>query len=57
MIALRKRFKQKIMTIGGKGRAIEQQKKQEEEVAKKRRAEKKLRKRIKKRVPEKARRG
>ena len=36
MTTLRKIFKQKIMTVGGKGKAIEQQKKQEEEVAKKR---------------------
>ena len=36
MTTLRKRFKKKITTIGGKGEAVEQQKKQEEEVVKKR---------------------
>ena len=33
--ALRKRFKQNIMTIGGKGKSIEKQRKKEEEAAKK----------------------
>ena len=39
MTALRIRFKQKIITVGGKGKAAEQLKKQEEEVAKKRKEE------------------
>ena len=36
MTSLRRRFKQKITTVGGKGKVIEQQKKHEEEAAKKR---------------------
>ena len=36
MTALRKRFKQKIATVGGKGKATEKAKKLEEEQAKKR---------------------
>ena len=39
MTALRRRFKQKITTIGGKGKSIEQQKKKQEEAAKKRQEE------------------
>ena len=39
MIALRRRFKQKITTVGGKGKVAEQQKKQEEEATKKRQEE------------------
>ena len=39
MIALRRRFKQKITTVGGKGKYIELQKKKEEEAAKKRQEE------------------
>ena len=42
MTALRRRFKQKITTMGGKGsssKVVEQQKKQEEEAAKKREEE------------------
>ena len=39
MTALRQRFKQKITTIGGKGKDVEKLKKQEEEVAKKRKEE------------------
>ena len=36
MTALRRRFKQKITTVGGKGKAIEQLKRKGEEEAKKR---------------------
>ena len=36
MTSLRRRFKQNITAVGGKGKSIEQQKKQEEEYAKKR---------------------
>ena len=36
MTALRRRFKQKIATVGGKGKVVEKQKKIEEEEAKKR---------------------
>ena len=39
MIALRKRFRQKITTVGGKGKLAEKQKRQEEEKAKKREEE------------------
>ena len=39
MAALRKRFKQKIATIGGKGKIVEKQKKKEEEEARKREVE------------------
>ena len=39
MTALRRRFKQKITTVGRKGKVAEQLKKQEEEVAKKREEE------------------
>ena len=39
MTTLRKRFKEKITTVGGKGKVVEQQKKQEEEAAKKREEE------------------
>ena len=39
MIDLRRRFKQKITTIGGKGKAAEQLKKQDEEATKKRQEE------------------
>ena len=39
MTALRKRFKQKIETVGGKGKAMEKLKRQEEEEAKKREEE------------------
>ena len=36
MTALKKRFKQKITTVGGKGKTVEKSKKLEEEEAKKR---------------------
>ena len=39
MKALRKRFKQKITTIGGKGKLVEKKKRKEEEEAKKREEE------------------
>ena len=39
MIALRKRFKQKITTVGGKGKAAEKLNRKEEEEAKKREEE------------------
>ena len=39
MTALRKRFKQKIATVGGKGKLIEKKKRKEEEEAKKRQEE------------------
>ena len=39
MTSLRKRFKQKITTVGGKGKLAEKQKRQEEEEAKKREEE------------------
>ena len=39
MIALRKRFKQNITIVGGKGKAVEKLKRQEEEEAKKREEE------------------
>ena len=39
MTALRRRFKQKITMVGGKGKVAEQLKKQEEEAAKKRQEE------------------
>ena len=35
MTALRKRFNQKIMTVGGKGKFVEEQKKQEEKFLRK----------------------
>ena len=39
MTYLKKRFKQKIATIGGKGKTVEKQKRKEEEEAKKRQEE------------------
>ena len=39
MTALRRRFKQKITTVGGKGKVVEKHKKQEGEAAKKRQEE------------------
>ena len=39
MTTLRRRFKQKIATVGGKGKLAEKQKRQEEEEAKKRQEE------------------
>ena len=39
MTTLRKRFKQKTATVGGKGKAVDKQKRKEEEEAKKRQEE------------------
>ena len=39
MTALRRGFKQKITTVGGKGKAVEQLKKKEEEAVRKREEE------------------